>query len=548
MSRPKPGIGRELRRTLGHAKVHSHPPVPGAVQLTPIVSQYAASASARASSSNQSSAYAQEAIDHNATASASSSTTTSTALIPQFSHLSLIPQWDPPSAYFDPLTSVGTGRDEIVIPYLYRPARRILPIPRPPPRASAMLAPRPIRMTGSLRQSSHSRTYTSSSAPARNANANASMELPFSGLSIPPSILSDTFAFTSGDTQSTWSFWTPFSQSHTHAGEAELGLVPQQPPSPGPGTVKMRKTAEHTVFSPSTPAHLQNMSSSHALLNHYVASFPDLRDGNTLPIPPDSIESSTYSSSLEFRIGASGLAKVRPPPTPPRASASSRERPPPPRTFPMTDIKAPSELLSEQVGEDAYFTRPDSMCIADGVGGWARSGKGGANAARWSRLLTHFIREEVDLWWKGDPIYTESASSAGKKGKKTWSETWRDSKTKEDDGLGLDEGMKRRKLDAVEIMQRGFEKCLSCVMSEVSFVIFQPADHELMKKGVRGSSTCILALLYHSTLCLANLGDCALLLIRDGKVILRTSEMQHAFNHPLQVCLALQHRRHLERS
>jgi protein phosphatase PTC7 len=60
--------------------------------------------------------------------------------------------------------------------------------------------------------------------------------------------------------------------------------------------------------------------------------------------------------------------------------------------------------------------------------------------------------------------------------------------------------------------------------------------NELMKKGIRGSSTCILALLYHSTLCLANLGDCALLLIRNGKVILRTTEMQHAFNHPLQVC------------
>jgi protein phosphatase PTC7 len=133
----------------------------------------------------------------------------------------------------------------------------------------------------------------------------------------------------------------------------------------------------------------------------------------------------------------------------------------------LEDIKAPTELSSVQVGEDAYFTRPDAMCIADGVGGWAKSGRGGANAARWSRLLTHFIREEIDLWWKGDVIYTEPIPS-GNKGKKTWSETWRDSKTQEDDGLGLEEGMKRRKLDAVEIMQRGFEKCLSCVMSEVS--------------------------------------------------------------------------------
>jgi protein phosphatase PTC7 len=468
MSRPKPGMGRELRRTLGQAKVHSHTAssVSGAIQLAPIVSQYAASA--RASSSTS---YSQEAIEAIPTASSSSST--STGLVSQFSHLSLIPQWDSPTAYFDPFAPVGALRDEIVSSYPYRPARRIspLPLPRPLPRAPIVLAPRPIRLTESLRQPSRHRHYTSSSTPVRNANTNATMEMPFPGLTIPPSILSDTFSFTSGDTQSTWSFWTPFQSQQTQAGEPEMGLVPQQPPSPGPGTVKMRKTAEHTVFSPSTPAHTQNMSSSHALLNHYVASFPDLRDANTLPIPPDSTESTIYSSSLEFRIGASGLAKVRPPPTPPRTSSSSRERPPPPRTFPIVDIKAPSKLLSEQVGEDAYFTRPDSMCIADGVGGWARSGKGGANAARWSRLLTHFIREEVDLWWKGDPIYVEPASDAKKKGKKSWSETWRDSKTKEDDGLGLDEGLKRRTLDAVEIMQRGFEKCLSCVMSEVSYAV-----------------------------------------------------------------------------
>jgi hypothetical protein len=57
--------------------------------------------------------------------------------------------------------------------------------------------------------------------------------------------------------------------------------------------------------------------------------------------------------------------------------------------------------------------------------------------------------------------------------------------------------------------------------------------YELTNKGVRGSST----------LCLANLGDCALLLIRNGEVILRTSEMQHAFNHPLQAShhMKLQH-------
>jgi serine/threonine protein phosphatase PrpC len=33
----------------------------------------------------------------------------------------------------------------------------------------------------------------------------------------------------------------------------------------------------------------------------------------------------------------------------------------------------------------------------------------------------------------------------------------------------------------------------------------------------------------------ANLGDCSLLIIRRGEVVFRTSEMQHAFNFPLQL-------------
>lgn len=450
MSRPKPGMGRELRRTLGQAKAHITTPSPGAIQLAPIVSQYASTSRAISSATSTPNPLP-TTVDNEVN-----------PLIAPVAHLSLIPQWDPPTAYFDPFAPAATIRDDIVIPY--RPGRRIPPIPLPPTRASGMLAPRPFRITDSLRHQS-TRHYASSTAPALNANGSGSgtidLQMPFPGISIPPSILSDTFSFT--DTQSAWSFWT---SSHSQTTEPEVGLVPQQPPSPGPGTVKMRKTAEHTVFSTSAPTP-SNSSSSNALLNHYVASFPDLRDSTTLHPPPDGKTTSSYSSSLEFHIGATGLAKVRPPPTPPRSSPSGRERPPPPRTFSLEDIEAPAELLSVQVGEDAYFTRPDAMCIADGVGGWAKSGRGGANAARWSRLLTHFIREEIDLWWKGDPIYIEPIPN-GSKGKKTWSETWRDSKTHEDDALGLEEGMKRRKLDAVEIMQRGFEKCLSCVMSEVS--------------------------------------------------------------------------------
>jgi protein phosphatase PTC7 len=34
---------------------------------------------------------------------------------------------------------------------------------------------------------------------------------------------------------------------------------------------------------------------------------------------------------------------------------------------------------------------------------------------------------------------------------------------------------------------------------------------------------------------IANLGDCSLLLIRNGNVVFQTKEMQHAFNFPLQI-------------
>lgn len=486
MSRPKPGIGRELRRTFGHAKVHSQSSSSSAVQLAPVVSHYVASSRSTSTSTS---------------ASASTSTPTSDivqeSIIPtgQFSHLALIPTWD---AIDSLIPTTGLREAGIVIPYRPGPGlgrgrgRRSLPPPHPHPSipiqpqrhaavvaraGGGLLAPRPVRIGDTLLRRQEHRTYTSSTAPVHHSAMD--MQMPFPNLFIPPSILTDpctsnsngaTTINSNSNHSSTWPFdflWSSSPQNPPT--EQEVGLVPQHPPSPGPGTVKTREIPEtHTVLSPSTPALQQTSSPSHALLTHYALRLPnDQTVQTTLPSPPDSEAGMTYSSSLEFRIGASGLAKVRPPPTPPRAGSSSRERPPPPRTFVLADVEAPVTLSSEQVGEDAYFTRPDSMCIADGVGGWAHSGRGGANAARWSRLLTHFIKEEIDLWWKGDSIYIESTPTTGK-GKRSWSEKWRDSKTKEDDGIGLEPGMRRRKLDAVEIMQRGFEKCLSCVMSEVS--------------------------------------------------------------------------------
>lgn len=159
------------------------------------------------------------------------------------------------------------------------------------------------------------------------------------------------------------------------------------------------------------------------------------------------------------------------------------------------------------------------MCVADGVGGWARSGRGGADAGKWSRLLTHFCEAEVRRWWDGKEEYVEDLLAD-----QTWDKFWPGNmrykvRLKADDAAGLPQGLRRRKLDPVEIMQKGFEKCLSC----------------FLKEGIHGSSTCLLALLHHSQLLVANLGDCSLLVLRGGEIIFRTDEMQHAFNFPLQL-------------
>jgi hypothetical protein len=176
MSRPKPGMGRELRRTLGQAKAHIQTPSPGAIQLAPIVSQYASTSRAISSASAPNTLSTTAGDESN-------------PFIAPLAHLSLIPQWDPPTAYFDPFAPAATIRYDIVIPY--RPGRRIPAIPIPPPRATTMLSPKPFRITDSLRHSTQTRNYASSTAPTLNANSSGSgsgtidLQMPFPGISIP---------------------------------------------------------------------------------------------------------------------------------------------------------------------------------------------------------------------------------------------------------------------------------------------------------------------------------------------------------------------------
>lgn len=63
-------------------------------------------------------------------------------------------------------------------------------------------------------------------------------------------------------------------------------------------------------------------------------------------------------------------------------------------------LALPLNLLSKSSGEDAYFTRHDSLGIADGVGGW--TSVKGANPALYSLLLMHYAALEFNNYYTPD--------------------------------------------------------------------------------------------------------------------------------------------------
>ncbi|KAJ1303932.1 hypothetical protein OPQ81_008343 [Rhizoctonia solani] len=53
--------------------------------------------------------------------------------------------------------------------------------------------------------------------------------------------------------------------------------------------------------------------------------------------------------------------------------------------------------------------------------------------------------------------------------------------------------------------------------------------------GTAGSSTALVAILRDGELSVAHLGDCMLAVVRDGKFVVRSEDMQHSFNFPYQL-------------
>lgn len=383
----------------------------------------------------------------------------------------------------------------------------------------------------------HSRRYATASPPSREAYhfGQSAQTGPFlagepssagAAPSIPPSILYDVAnppwpgkqtlgRRPMGEDNAASDFFTdtrppPPPPSPPPAGSGSASSSPRPPSSP---VLRAQRPDEsHVILSPFSGTETDTgqpsgLGSTLAALPPPYLAFPNHADSAPIPIPQSLLDaqlSSTYASDLVFRFGAAGLPKERVAHRSPPSGRSPPPLPPPrPRSFALPQVDSPKEPLSIGVGEDAYFARADGMCVADGVGGWAKSGRGGADASRWSRLLTHFCETELSAWWAGADEYVEkvdeverrneaerkmrkaaamrdeglggswagrifgaAAPAAGSQGETSGLPPAQ--RDEDDDTVGLQDGWKRRRLDPVEIMQRGFEKCLACVLAEVS--------------------------------------------------------------------------------
>jgi hypothetical protein len=200
------------------------------------------------------------------------------------------------------------------------------------------------------------------------------------------------------------------------------------------------------------------------------------------PKPPISAR-----NRLILRAGGSGLPKSHAPPATTPGSNSNM-------TYGYRPPEPPGSLLSEgtkavQIGEDAYFLRRDAMGVSDGVGGWGAKSRATSSSStgrmifRWkpkenkvvpkderrrdpgrvSKLLMHCCEREIHMWrTKFGPPRTPSGQ--GKIGSNA-------------DAVGTGTGVVdsneiqpagMETLDVIEIMQKGYERCLECIQAEVS--------------------------------------------------------------------------------
>ncbi|GAA6031991.1 hypothetical protein JCM8097_003377 [Rhodosporidiobolus ruineniae] len=312
---------------------------------------------------------------------------------------------------------------------------------------------------------------------------------PSSGVELPPAPSGSSGPSPSSSPKHHSSLATPSTQQ----GGTDAGILLSSNPyqgsssSGGSGGGDVPSHIDHPTSSLPSLSHASQSPSTSSSSSHPSSSNPPASLFTVPPsrsVPPHALPSFFGSalsiarrSNLVFRNGAYGIPK------PARAQRISSERNPADRKGKgKMGPEDEEHFLSVGVGEDAYFLRSDSLGVADGVGGW--SGHAGANSARWARKFMHHCSHELGRYENvEDELFLQYYD-----------------------------------VDPVDVMQRAFEKTL----------------HECKEEGTIGSSTALLAVLRNDELRLANLGDCACCVIREGDYLFRTEEQQHQFNFPFQ--------------
>ncbi|ELU41253.1 PP2C domain-containing protein [Rhizoctonia solani AG-1 IA] len=180
---------------------------------------------------------------------------------------------------------------------------------------------------------------------------------------------------------------------------------------------------------------------------------------------------------------------------------------------PLGKRKSESEDLhmAVQVGEDSYFVRPDALGVADGVGGWAHHHLR-ADSARFARMLMHNCANEIANPRRPQDAYPSPPLTPR-------------SPSTDNDLSHLASVLESVSLEP-EISPR-----------DVLHLAYERTVATFRATGIAGSSTALVAILRDGELSVAHLGDCMLAVVRDGKFVLRSEDMQHSVSRSIWVII-----------
>lgn len=179
----------------------------------------------------------------------------------------------------------------------------------------------------------------------------------------------------------------------------------------------------------------------------------------------------------------------------------------------------PHPAKAHRGGEDAVFVTPFSVGCADGVGGWAARG---VDSGLYSRSLMQGSQRAAIACCEriravAQKLHGMEPGEAAEERNK----------------LGL---IMQTQLDPIAVMQEGFDTACrarligsttACIISFLPFDLVQPAATSENKLAGNKEAA--------GTILTGNLGDSGAMVVREGRVVLRTVEQTHAFNFPRQL-------------